>query len=48
MFDYKITRESDGATILTASTTQLFVTKEGEFEITVPDFIREWRKENNL
>ena len=48
MFDYKITRESDGATILKASTTQLFVTKQGEFEITVPEFIREWRKENNL
>lgn len=48
MFDYTITRESDGATILKASSTQLFVTKDGHFEVTVPNFLREWREANNI
>ena len=48
MFDYTITRESDGATILKASSTQLFVTKDGRFEVTVPNFLREWREANNI
>ena len=31
VFDYEIRRESDSALVLTASTVQLFTTREGEF-----------------
>jgi acyl-CoA thioester hydrolase len=48
MFEYKITRESDGATILKATSTQLFVTKDGVFELNVPEFLKKWREENNV
>lgn len=43
-FDYEIRRESDGALILTASTIQLFVTLEGEFEPCTPEFFKKWKK----
>lgn len=48
MFEYKITRESDGATILKATSTQLFVTKDGVFELNIPEFLKKWREENNV
>ncbi len=48
IFDYEIRRESDDALILTAETTQLFVTKEGVFEPFSPDFFTEWKKKNNI
>ena len=44
IFDYEIRRESDDALILTATTIQLFETKEGEFSPTVPDFYRTWQE----
>jgi len=43
-FDYEIHRESDNALILTASTIQLFTTREGEFEPSEPDFFRAWKE----
>ena len=43
MFEYAIWRESDNELILTATSTQLFVTNEGEFELSTPDFVRAWR-----
>ena len=44
MFDYIITRESDGELILKASTVQLFVTRGGVFEVSTPGFYAEWKK----
>ncbi len=44
VFDYEITRPSDGRLILTASSTQLFTTREGEFEPSCPAFYEEWRQ----
>ena len=44
VFDYAITRESDGALILEATSTQLFVTRDGVFEVSVPDFYLKWRE----
>jgi len=44
MFDYVITRECDGELILKASTVQLFVTREGVFEVSTPGFYAEWKK----
>jgi len=44
IFDYTITRESDGAVILQATTIQLFVTRDGVFEVSEPDFYAKWKE----
>lgn len=43
-FNYTIRRAQDGAVLATATTTQLFVTKDGEFDPSTPDFMIEWRQ----
>lgn len=48
IFDYEIRRQRDHALILLATTTQLFVTKEGIFEPSTPSFFEEWKKRNNV
>lgn len=48
MFDYAVTRESDGALILKASSIQLFVTHDGVFEVSVPDFYAKWKEKWNV
>ncbi len=48
VFDYEIRRESDDTLILTAETTQLFVTHDGEFEPSSPDFFTQWKIKNNI
>lgn len=44
-FDYEIRRVSDDKLILTASTIQLFTTREGEFEASEPEFYHRWKKD---
>lgn len=44
LFEYDIFRKKDGAHVLHATTIQLFMTQEGEFELSEPDFLGEWRK----
>lgn len=44
MFDYRITRESDKAEILTATSIQLFTDLQGNQEVSEPDFLEAWRK----
>ncbi|MDR3194838.1 MAG: acyl-CoA thioesterase [Tannerella sp.] len=44
IFDYRICKEPDGSLILTASTIQLFMTREGVFEPSSPDFFNEWKE----
>ena len=44
MFDYVVKRESDGVLILKASTVQLFVSRDGVFEVSVPEFYAKWKK----
>ena len=44
MFDYVVTRESDGVLILKASTVQLFVSRDGVFEVSTPGFYSDWKK----
>ena len=44
VFEYEICREQDGAKVLTAETTQLFVTREGEFYPACPPFFDEWKE----
>ncbi len=44
VFDYEIRRESDGVLMLQATTTQLFTTRDGVFEPSIPDFYANWKK----
>ena len=44
IFDYTIYRERDMAVVAEASTIQLFMTKEGVFETSSPDFYRKWKE----
>ena len=44
IFDYNIYKEADHSLIFTASTTQLFVTHDGIFDPTCPDFFRAWKE----
>lgn len=48
IFDYEIRREADNALLFTAETTQLFTTHEGEFVLSCPDFLTEWKKKHNI
>lgn len=48
IFRYEIRRKGDNALILEATSTQLFVTADGEFDMTTPDFVRQWRDEHGV
>ena len=43
VFEYTIFRKTDMAVLLTARTIQVFVNREGELELTNPDFFLEWK-----
>lgn len=42
-FEYEIYRKSDNDLILRAETVQIFMNKNRELELNVPDFINEWK-----
>ncbi len=44
IYEYTIYNRADRSIVAEAQTTQLFMTKDGEFEVSVPDFYREWKK----
>ncbi|MDR3094145.1 MAG: acyl-CoA thioesterase [Bacteroidales bacterium] len=44
MFNYRILRKSDRTVAVEASTIQLFMTKDGVFETSTPEFYRKWKK----
>lgn len=44
MFTYIIYREKDNAILLKATSTQLFLTKDGVLELSSPTFLKEWRQ----
>lgn len=48
IFEYTIYKASDKSVVVKATTTQLFMTKEGVFEVSSPDFYREWQKQMEL
>ena len=48
IFDYEIRRKEDNALLFRAETTQLFTTHEGEFVLSCPDFLTEWKKKNGI
>jgi hypothetical protein len=44
MFTYTIYREKDHEILLKATSTQLFLTRDGVFELSSPKFLKEWRQ----
>ena len=48
VFRYEIVRPSDNALIIEAETTQLFVSRSGEFEPANPDFYADWKERWNV
>lgn len=48
IFDYTVYKEPDRSVVLTASTIQLFMTHEGIFEPSCPDFLSRWKEKNNI
>ncbi|MEI7596275.1 MAG: acyl-CoA thioesterase [Bacteroidota bacterium] len=44
VFDYKIYRTSDNQLVLTARSTQAFIDKDGDLQLTNPAFYLEWKK----
>ncbi len=48
IFSYTIYRKKDMSIVAKAETTQLFMTKDGVFEISAPDFYREWKNKWNV
>ncbi|MDO4190811.1 MAG: thioesterase family protein [Bacteroidales bacterium] len=48
VFDYEIRKTSDNTLVMVAETTQLFVTRNGEFEVSEPPFLTEWKKKCNV
>ena len=48
IFSYTIYRKKDMSIVAEAETTQLFMTKDGIFEVSAPDFYREWKTKWNI
>ncbi len=48
IYDYTIFNQADGSVVAEAQTTQLFMTREGAFEVSAPDFYREWQERNGV
>jgi acyl-CoA thioester hydrolase len=43
-FEYELIRKADQALIITAKTIQIFMTKDRELELNMPEFFREWKE----
>lgn len=48
VFKYRIMRKSDEAVLMTAGSTQVFLNREGELELTNPGFYLDWKKRNGI
>ena len=48
IFDYVIYKASDNSEVLRATTIQLFMTHEGVFEPSCPDFLNKWKEKNTI
>ncbi|MBR1630666.1 MAG: acyl-CoA thioesterase [Paludibacteraceae bacterium] len=46
MFDYLVTRQSDQAVILKATSIQLFTDLNGELQLSEPDFFAQWKRQH--
>lgn len=47
-YRFRVYRESDGALAATGSSTQVFMTPQGDLWVTVPDFYHVWKREQGL
>lgn len=47
-FEYNIFRKSDNALLLTATTTQVFMSRSGELQLSNPPFFEAWKKQWNI
>ncbi len=45
-FEYKIYRSSDALLAATGKSTQVFLTKNGELQLIIPEFVMDWKKKN--
>ncbi|MDR0844492.1 MAG: acyl-CoA thioesterase [Tannerella sp.] len=48
IFDYAIYKETDHSLVMTATTIQLFMTHDGVFEPSCPDFLSAWKEKNKV
>lgn len=48
LFKYAIYRKENMSVVAEAETTQLFMTRDGIFEVSAPDFYRAWRNKWNV
>ena len=46
LFKYQILRKADGAVLMKARTTQVFLNMKGELELTNPEYYMEWKSRN--
>ena len=46
LFKYRILRKADGAVLMKAQTTQVFLNMQGELELTNPEYYMEWKERN--
>lgn len=44
IFNYTVYKDSDQSIVAEATSTQVFMTREGVMEFSTPDFYRQWRK----
>ena len=48
IFEYTIFRESDNKKVATGASTQVFVKRDGDLSITIPDFYLSWKQKHGL
>jgi acyl-CoA thioester hydrolase len=48
LFEYRILRKQDRKLIVTATTTQVFVDRDGELELTNPEFYLDWKRKHGI
>jgi len=46
LFRYRMLRKADGAVLMMARTTQVFLNMQGELELTNPEYYMEWKRRN--
>ena len=48
LFRYRMLRKADGAVLMMARTTQVFLNMQGELELTNPEFYLDWKKKHGI
>ena len=45
IFEYEVTRDSDGVTVATGRSVQVFIDPEGVLQLNAPEFYENWKKQ---